>query len=72
MNYKGDLYPESLLSINNAIIDNVKEFKYLGSTVTYNEPGTSTSELNQRVGMATGKFSQMKKILCNYHIKLPV
>ena len=72
MNYKGDLYPESLLSINNNTIDNVKEFKYLGATVAYNEPGTSTSELNQRIGMAVGKFAQMKKILCNYHLKLPI
>ena len=72
MNFKGDSYPESILSINGIAIDNVKEFKYLGSTVTYNEPGTSTIELDQRIGMATGKFAQMKKILYNYHLKLPV
>ena len=72
LNYKGDVYPDSIISINGTLIDNVEYFKYLGAIMSYSEPGTSEKEIVQRIGMANGKFSQMKKILCNYHLKLPI
>ena len=69
-NYKGDEYPESLLSIDSEIIDNVKDFVYLGSLITNNEPGVTKMEIDRRIGMALNKFSEMKKLLCNYRIHL--
>ena len=72
LNYKGDDYPETILSIGNEKIDNVKEFVYLGSLVTFNEPGVADSEVNRRIGMALNKFSEIKKLLCNYRIHLKI
>ena len=71
-NYKGDDYPESFLSIDNEIIDNVRDFTYLGSLISYNDPGVSVKEVDRRIGMAINKFSEMKKLLCNYRIHLPI
>ena len=34
LNFKGDDYPESIVSIDGEVIDNVKEFVYLGSLIT--------------------------------------
>ena len=72
LNYQGDEYPESIITINNKPIDNVKEFVYLGTKITYMHPGTSDKELAMRIGMANGKFSSLKKLLCNHHIKLSI
>ena len=44
-------------------IDNVEEFVYLGSLITYNEPGFVDKEINRRIGMALNKFSEMKKLV---------
>jgi hypothetical protein len=45
---------------------------YLGATITYNEPGTATKELDRRIGLAHGKFAELKKVLCNYHLRLNI
>ena len=70
LNYQGSEYPDNIISINNNKIKNVKHFKYLGSTISFNEVGTSHREIKNRIGMAHGKFSELKKLLCNYHLKL--
>ena len=68
LNYQGSDYPENIITINGTKIKNVQSFKYLGSTITYNEPGTSEKELTNRNGMVHGKFSELKRLpLCNYH-----
>ena len=69
-NYKGDAYPESFLSIENENIDNVKEFVYLGTPISYDHPGVSEKEADRRIGMTLKKFSEMKNLLCNYRINL--
>ena len=73
-NWKGteSEYPESIITINNVAIENVKHFVYLGSSISYSEPGTSDKELDRRIGMAHSKFAEMKKVLCNYHLKLHI
>ena len=40
--------------------------------ISYSDPGTSEKELDRRIGMAHGKFAEMKKVLCNYHLKLSI
>ena len=72
MNYKGDQYPESIITINNTPIDNVTNFVYLGTLINNNNPGTSDLEISRRIGMAHSKFSAMKKLLCNFKIKLNI
>ena len=73
-NWKGkeEEYPESIISINNVVIENVANFVYLGSVISHSDPGTSVKELDRRIGMAHGKFAEMKKVLCNYHLKLSI
>ena len=72
LNYKGDDYPESIVSIDGEVIDNVKEFVYLGTLITNNELGVAGAEVNRRIGMALNKFSELKKLLCNYRIHLKI
>ena len=72
LNFRGIEYPESIVTISGIKIDNVKEFVYLGSLITYSDPGVPDAEVNRRIGMALGKFSQMKKVLCNYRIRLSI
>ena len=74
LNFKGkkEEYPETLINITNTPIENVTQFRYLGAIITYNEPGTSEEELDRRIALATGKFAELKKLLCNYHLKLGI
>ena len=60
------------MSINGSPIKNVEYFKYLGAIISFSEPGTANKEIEQRIAMAITKFSVMKKIICNYHIMLPI
>ena len=68
--YQGDEYPDNIITIKQQKIKNVKKFKYLGAMLSYNQPGTSNAEISHRIGMANAKFASMKKLLCNYHLKL--
>jgi hypothetical protein len=74
LNFKGsdEEYPSVLVHIDSKPIENVKLFVYLGSTITYNEPGTPTKELDRRIGLAHGKFAELKNVLCNYHLRLNI
>ena len=51
-------------------IEHVDSFKYLGSFKTDDEPGVSDKEISYRIGLATGKFNSLKRILCNHRVKL--
>ena len=72
LNFKGDEYPSSLITINDLPIENVAQFTYFGAVISYYEPGTSDKELDRRIGLAHSKFTELKKLLCNYHIKLDI
>ena len=72
LNFNGTDYPSSIVNINGNAIENVLEFIYLGALITNMYPGTSDKELSRRIGMANSKFSSLKKLLCNYHIKLSI
>ena len=63
-------YPESILSLDGVRIDNVKEFKYLGSKVKFDEPGTGDTEITSRIDMAESKFYEHGKKLMNFKIHL--
>lgn len=72
LNFKGDEYPKNIVRINDNLIENVKDFTYLGAVITYSEPSTSNKEIERRIGLAHSKFAEMKKLLCNYHLKLSI
>ena len=72
LNYQGESYPENIITINNQKIKNVKSFKYLGAILSYNEAGTSNLEISNRIAMANAKFASLKKLLCNYHLRLSI
>ena len=63
-------YPQSFLSINDKPIKNVKQFKFLGSTIKFNEINTGEYETSVRIETAKYKFAEMKRLLLNYNIKL--
>ena len=70
LNHQGENYPETIITIDTKNISNVNDFVYLGTLITFSNPGVPDEEINRRIGMALGKFSQIKKLLCNYHIHL--
>ena len=70
LNYEGHQYPDTIVKVDGKPIENVKEFVYLGTLLNYSNPGTSDHEIDRRIGMATSKFAEMKKLLCNYRINI--
>ena len=48
--------------------EQVKQFKYLGATIT--EDGRSKSEVEIRTGIAKSKFSELSKLLTSQQISL--
>ena len=71
-NFKGNEYPDSIVTIGNVAIENVTHFTYLGAVISYSEPGTSDNKLERRIGLAHSKFAELKKLLCNYHLRLSI
>ena len=63
-------YPSTIININNSELNNVSDFKYLGSYIQYNQPNTGERELNHRIQLATAKFAQMSRVLQNFSINL--
>ena len=61
-------YPETLHTVNGIELKNVKVFKYLGSKLQYNQPGTGDTEIESRINLAKGKFESQKFIFCNQKI----
>ena len=73
-NYEGEseneLYPESIVTLQNQSIENVTTFRYLGDEIKFNEPSTGEAEVNLRVSLAEAKFYEIIKKLTNYKIFL--
>ena len=63
-------YPESIVTLKDSALRNVKEFKYLGACLHYEEPSTGEVELNHRVQLANSKFAEMSNLLQNHKIHL--
>ena len=65
-----NIYPNSIVSLNNIPIENVTKFRYLGDEIKYNEPSTGDAEINLRIDVAENKFYELGKKLLNYNILL--
>ena len=52
-NYEGEseneIYPESIVTLQNQSIENVTTFRYLGDGIKFNEPSTGEAEVNLRI-----------------------
>ena len=63
-------YPTSIVTLNGSSLNNVKEFKYLGSQLHHQQPNTGDVELNHRTQLANSKFAEKLNLLQNYNIRL--
>lgn len=64
------LYPKSICSLNKFPVKNSQFFKYLGTTVEYNDSSVGQLELNNRITSATCKYYELKNFFKNFHIPL--
>ena len=60
------IYTESIGSLENLPIENVKVFRYLGDEVKFDEPTTGDAEIDLRISIAQGKFYEIIKKLTNF------
>lgn len=73
INYKytqSEEYPSSIITLRNTSINNVKQFKYLGSYLHNDEPSTGDVEVNHRIQLANVKFAELSNLLQNFRIKI--
>ena len=68
--YENEIYPESIVTLQNQSIENVTTFRYLGDEIKFNEPSTGEAEVNLRISQAEAKFYEIIKRLTNYKIFL--
>ena len=65
-----DEYPTSIVTLRGIPLNNVKEFKYLGSNLHHDQPNTGDIEINHRIQMANAKFAELSNLLQNAKIKI--
>ena len=54
-------YPESIVTLEDQPIENVKQFRYLGDEVRFDEPSTGDAESDLRISIAQAKFYEIIK-----------
>ena len=62
-----DTNSESIITLGNQKIKNVKEFKYLGVKIAPNNP---RAMVEHRIASASSKFAEMKDVLTNHRINI--
>ena len=67
-----DDYPDSVATLGDIAVNNVKEFKYLGCLIHYNQTTTGDAEITSRIDMAEAKFYEHGKKFMNHRVKLSV
>ena len=67
---ENEVYPESIVKLQNQAIENVTTFRYLGDEIKYDEPTTGEAEVNLRISLGEAKFYEIIKKLTNYKIYL--
>ena len=61
-----DTNSESIITLGNQMINNVKEFKYLGVMIA---PGNPEAMIEHPIASTSSKFSEIKDVLINHRIK---
>ena len=63
----------SLFEVSGEAIKNVRSFTYLGHSISNLDVNDiDTSSLDHRISLAKGKFQELKKVLCDRDIQLPI
>ena len=65
-------YPKSIAKLNEASIENVTTFRYLGDEIKYDEPSTGDAEIELRIEIAENKFYQLSKKFLNQNILIRI
>ena len=63
-------YPESIVKLNDKVIENVEFFRYLGDDIRFDQPSTVDAEIDLRIAFAQNKYNQMSKKRQNRKIYL--
>ena len=63
-------YPKSIATVGDFKIKNVKDFKYLGAKLQYDDSSTGETEIENRITGATCKFYELKTFFQNHSIAL--
>ena len=58
-------YPESIVKLNDQVIENIEVFRYLGDEIRFDQPSTGDAEIDI---VAQNKYNQMSKKLQNRKI----
>jgi len=53
-------------------VDNVKVFTYLGTKIHYKYTSIGDEEIQHRITAAKASFQQLKHLLRNFYIHLPI
>ena len=63
-------YPQSISSVNDEKIENVKCFRYLCDEIPHEECSKGDTEIALRISLSEAKFAQLKDKICNQNINL--
>ena len=63
-------YPESIVTLEDQPVQNVKQSRYLGDAVRFDEPSTGDAEIDLRISITQAKFYEIIKKLTNFKIHL--
>ena len=58
-------YPESIGQLEDKPLENVKNYRYIGCEIKYDEPTTGEAEINLRTDAADTKFYSLAKNMMN-------
>ena len=65
-------YPTSIVHIGGLPIENVRKFTYLGAIASDRAPAMSEEEVTRRAALARARFANLRALLTNFHISLPI
>ena len=63
-------HPESIVKLNDQVIENVEVFCYLGDGICFDQPSTGDASIDLRIAVVQNKYNQMSKKLRNRKIYL--
>ncbi|VVC25121.1 Hypothetical protein CINCED_3A009847 [Cinara cedri] len=65
---RDQIYTNLVIKLNDIVIQEVEQFSYLGSIITYNN--TSTMDIKKRITLAKQTFIKKNSLLISKHLKI--